>query len=74
LFGVDLDPTVYALDSTTIDLCLSLCPWALFQRSRGAVKQHTLLSCKCSASPCSRKAHSTCFPGERLPPHACARC
>jgi hypothetical protein len=42
-FGVDLEETVYALDATTIDVCLSLCPWAPFQRSRGAVKMHTLL-------------------------------
>jgi hypothetical protein len=42
-FGVELDETVYALDSTTIDVCLSLCPWAPFERSRGAVKMHTLL-------------------------------
>jgi hypothetical protein len=41
--GVELDSTVYALDSTTIDVCLSLCPWAPYQRSRGAVKMHTLL-------------------------------
>jgi hypothetical protein len=42
-FGAELDNTVYALDSTTIDVCLSLCPWAPFERSRGAVKMHTLL-------------------------------
>jgi hypothetical protein len=42
-FGVELDNTVYALDSTTIDVCLSLCPWAPYQKSRGAVKMHTLL-------------------------------
>jgi len=42
-FGVELDNTVYALDSTTIDVCLSLCPWAPYERSRGAVKMHTLL-------------------------------
>ena len=42
-FGVDLDGTVYALDSTTIDLCLSLFPWATFRRRKGAVKLHTLL-------------------------------
>ena len=42
-FGVQLDHTVYALDSTTIDLCLSLFPWAHFQRTHGAVKLHTLL-------------------------------
>jgi hypothetical protein len=41
--GVDLDHTVYALDSTTIDLCLSLFPWAKFRRHKGAVKMHTLL-------------------------------
>lgn len=42
-FGVALDQTVYALDSTTIDLCLSLFPWAKFRRRKGAVKLHTLL-------------------------------
>ena len=42
-FGGELDHTVYALDSTTIDLCLSLFPWAPFQRTKGAVKLHTLL-------------------------------
>jgi hypothetical protein len=41
--GVDLDHSVYALDSTTIDLCLSLFPWAKFRRHKGAVKMHTLL-------------------------------
>ena len=41
--GVELEQTVYALDSTTIDLCLSLFPWAKFRRRKGAVKLHTLL-------------------------------
>lgn len=41
--GVELNDTVYALDSTTIDLCLSMFPWAPFQRSKAAVKVHTLL-------------------------------
>jgi hypothetical protein len=41
--GFDLDSTVYALDSTTIDLCLSVFPWARFRSSKGAVKLHTLL-------------------------------
>ena len=41
--GLDLDHSVYALDSTTIDLCLSLFPWAKFRRHKGAVKMHTLL-------------------------------
>ena len=43
-FGVELDNTVYALDSTTIDLCLSLFPWAHFRKTKGAVKLHTLLN------------------------------
>src|SRR5512136_2851733 len=42
-FGVDLDQTAYALDSTTIDLCLSVFPWAKFRARKGAVKMHTLL-------------------------------
>lgn len=42
-FGVDLEQTVYALDSTTIDLCLSLFPWAHFRSTKGAIKLHTLL-------------------------------
>jgi hypothetical protein len=42
-FGVELDQTAYALDSTTIDLCLSLFPWAKFRAHKAAVKLHTLL-------------------------------
>jgi hypothetical protein len=42
-FGVELDKTAYALDSTTIDLCLSLFPWAEFRKRKGAIKLHTLL-------------------------------
>ena len=42
-FGVDLKETVYALDSTTIDLCLSLFPWAHFRKTKAAIKLHTLL-------------------------------
>ena len=42
-FGVELDQTVYAFDSTTIDLCLALFPWAQFRRHKSAVKLHTLL-------------------------------
>jgi hypothetical protein len=41
--GVDLDASLYALDSTTIDLCLSLFPWAKFRKHKAAVKMHTLL-------------------------------
>ena len=42
-FGIELTNTTYALDSTTIDLCLSLFPWALFRTTKSAVKMHTLL-------------------------------
>lgn len=42
-FGLTLEQTVYALDSTTIDLCLSLFPWAPFRRRKAAVKLHTLI-------------------------------
>jgi len=42
-FGLDLKDTVYALDATTIDLCLSVFPWAPFRSSKAAVKLHTLL-------------------------------
>jgi hypothetical protein len=41
--GLELTETVYALDSTTIDLCLNLFPWARFRRTKGAIKLHTLL-------------------------------
>ena len=42
-FGIELDNTVYALDATTIDLCLSLFPWAPFRSTKAAVRLHTLL-------------------------------
>ena len=42
-FGLELEQTVYALDSSTIDLCLSVFPWARFRRTKGAIKLHTLL-------------------------------
>ena len=42
-FGIELDNTVYALDASTIDLCLSMFPWAKFRKSKSAVKLHTLL-------------------------------
>ena len=41
--GIDLDQSLYALDSTTIDLCLSLFPWARFRKHKAAVKMHTVL-------------------------------
>jgi hypothetical protein len=42
-FGLELKQTVYAFDATTIDLCLSLFPWALFRQHKGAIKLHTLM-------------------------------
>ena len=42
-FGLELNDTVYALDSSTIDLCLSLFPWARFRKTKAAIKLHTLL-------------------------------
>ena len=42
-FGLQLQETVYALDATIIDLCLSVFPWALFRKTKGAIKLHTLL-------------------------------
>ena len=42
-FGIELEQAVYVLDSTTIDLCLTLFPWAAFRKRKGAVKLHTLL-------------------------------
>ena len=42
-FGIELEQAVYVLDSTTIDLCLALFPWAAFRKRKGAVKLHTLL-------------------------------
>jgi hypothetical protein len=43
-FGIELSNTVYALDSTTVDLCLSLFPWAVFRKTKSGVKIHTLMS------------------------------
>ncbi len=42
--GVDLDSTVYALDATTIDLCMNLFPWARFRKTKSAIKLHTLMN------------------------------
>ena len=42
-FGLQLKETVYALDATIIDLCLSVFPWARFRKAKGAIKLHTLL-------------------------------
>ena len=50
-FGVSLDQTAYAFDSSTIDLCLSLFPWAKFRKRKGAIKLHTLIDLRGSI-PC----------------------
>jgi hypothetical protein len=50
-FGVTLDETAYVLDSTTIDLCLSLFPWARYRKRQGAIKLHTLMDLRGSI-PC----------------------
>jgi hypothetical protein len=66
--GVDLKDTVYALDSTTIDLCLSMFPWAHFRSTKSAVKMHTLLDLRAfpalSIFPmesCMMSTRSTCW-------------
>ena len=63
--GLDLTNTVYALDSTTIALCLSVFPWAHFRTTKAAVKMHTLLDLHCRATfrvlSTSRMASCTTF-------------
>jgi hypothetical protein len=55
--GADLEQTLYALDSTTIDLCLSLFPWAKARKRKGAVKMHTLLDLRGSIPTFIRVTH-----------------
>jgi hypothetical protein len=50
--AIDLKNAVYALDSTTIDLCLSMFPWAEFRKTKSAIKLHTILDIKCSIPTC----------------------
>jgi len=70
-FGVDIDETVYALDSTTIDLCFSLFPWAQFRKHKGAIKMHTLLNLRGSIPEFIRitagKVHDITILGELFP-------
>lgn len=47
-FRIDIDNLVYAFDSSTISLCLKLCPWATFRENKGGIKMHTLLDLKCN--------------------------
>ena len=58
--GSDLRNTIYALDSTTIDLCMSLFPWARFRRTKGAIKVHTLLDLRGSIPLSSRSLTAKC--------------
>ena len=51
-FGISIDNLVYAFDSTTIDLCLSLFPWATFRTTKSAIKLHTLLNLRGSIPDC----------------------
>ena len=59
--GVELDNSFYALDSTTIDLWLSLFPWAKFRKTKGAIKMHTLLNLSGITS------HFLCLPHDTFP-------
>jgi hypothetical protein len=56
--GIDLTNTVYALDSTTIDLCLSTFPWAHFRSTKSAVKMHTLLDLRGHCCPVKLQTNS----------------
>jgi hypothetical protein len=72
--GLELDHTLYALDSTTIDLCLSLFPWARFRQHKAAVKVHTLLDLHGNIPTFIRitdgRAHSTSWTAATLTSNA----
>jgi IS4 transposase len=72
--GVELNQSLYALDSTTIDLCLSLFPWAKFRKHKAAVKMHTLLDLHGNIptfiSITAGKVHDVNILDEILPPEA----
>jgi len=64
-FGIELEQSAYALDASTIDLCLSLFPWALFRKKKGGIKLHTLMDLK-GHIPCviwvsDAKTHDVAF-------------
>ena len=65
--GIDLDATVHAFDATTIDLCLSVFPWAPFRTTKAAIKLHTLLDLRGQhshsyfISPMARRTKSPCW-------------
>jgi len=63
--GIDLEQSAYALDASTVDLCLSLFPWALFRKKKGGIKLHTLMDLKGNI-PCviwvsDAKTHDVAF-------------
>ena len=70
-FGVDLKETVYALDSTTIDLCLTLFPWARFLSTKATIKLHTLIDLRGNIPSfihiSDGKLHDVCVLDELLP-------
>jgi transposase len=74
-FGVELEETVYALDTTTIDLCLSLFPWAKFQKRKAAIKLHTALDLRGSIPTFIKitdgKIFDTCILDELIPEPGC---
>jgi len=74
-FGVELKETVYALDTTTIDLCLSLFPWAKFQKRKAAIKLHTALDLRGSIPTFIKitdgKIFDTCILDELIPEPGC---
>ncbi len=74
-FGVELDQTVYALDTTTIDLCLSLFPWAKFQKRKAAIKLHTAMDLRGSIPTFIKitdgKIFDTCILDELIPEPGC---
>lgn len=74
-FGVELEQTVYALDTTTIDLCLSLFPWARFQRRKAAIKLHTALDLRGSIPTFIKitdaKIYDLCILDELIPEAGC---
>jgi hypothetical protein len=70
-FGVELAETVYALDATTIDLCLSLFPWAWFQQQKAGIKLHTILDLRGSIPTFIKitdaRVYETCLLDELIP-------
>lgn len=70
-FGIELNQTVYALDSTTVNLCLSLFPWARFRKHKGAIKLHTLMDLRGSIPSCIKitdgKVHDINILDELIP-------